>query len=148
MDTAQEARLLIGAVLRSRNNSNNAGAGAAREELAQAVLWGRSVRAEAQALVAARKPPARGGTGTRGGNRQRSNNTSRRQELAQREQSHELNQALLDGVLSGTIGLDVRGGTLLFLHGGAYIGADEELRALVSSNGSQNCQQNRAASSR
>jgi hypothetical protein len=94
-----ETALLVDAVLRSRG-----GRGATPDMLQNVVTWARTVRAEGDALRELSGRPRRQKT----------------QAPMERVARFELNRALLDGVLQGTVALDVNDdGTLQFFHGGA-----------------------------
>jgi hypothetical protein len=114
-DTGETARL-IEALLKSRGAK-----GASQADLEQVAGWAQGIPAEGAAIEAAaadlrklgpRGKPATGATGTR----QKQQRQERLKALEERRQRHALDQALLAGVLSGTISLDVTDGRLVFLH--------------------------------
>lgn len=87
---------LVESLLRSRGIK-----GATQDELQGVVAWARSIRAEGQSLTELSARPRRAKT----------------QAPADRVARFEMNRALLDGVLGGTIALDVQDdGVLIFLH--------------------------------
>ncbi len=96
IDTAAEASLLIAAVLRQRG-----AAGASQDELQQVVAWGRNTRLEGQQLQ-------------RGGQKEGRRTRRPSEEAMVRAQRSELNTLLLERVLQGNLGLDVRDGQLVF----------------------------------
>ena len=98
VDTAQEAGALILAVLKSRG-----AAGARPEELGQVLAWARATRAASRELQQGQK-------GRTGGRRRRQST-----EASERQARAELSLLLLEQVLSGHRGLDVRDGKLVFL---------------------------------
>lgn len=105
-DYAAETQTLIDAVLRSRGTR-----GATQEILASVVAWARSVRSEGDALRGLAGQPRRQKT----------------QAPADRTARYEMNKALLEGVLSGNIALDVHdNGDLVFLHTGADVPSPTE----------------------
>ncbi len=109
IDTAAEARLLVAALLRQRGLT-----GARQDEVQQVVAWGRSTRAESQELQKGQK--GGGSTGSRGRARRPSG------EVVAQAQRSELNTLLLEGVLGGTLALDVRGDSLVFFPAGDRVG--------------------------
>ena len=97
-DYASETRSILDAVLRSRANR-----GATQEALNAAVTWARSVRAEGDALRDLANSPRR----------------QKSQTSPDRQARHDMNKALLEGILAGEIALDVAdNGDLIFLHNG------------------------------
>ncbi len=93
-DSAQETATIVDAVLRSRGST-----GATPELLASVISWAREVREEGDVL-------------TELGSRPRRRKTAPAPERIAR---YEMDRALLDGVLKGTVLLDVQeGGQLLF----------------------------------
>jgi hypothetical protein len=101
-DFPAETRAILNAVLRSR-----ASRGATQEALASAVAWARSVRAEGDSLRELANSPRR----------------QKAQTSPDRTARYDLNKALLEGVLSGEIALDVAdNGDLVFLHNGGQNG--------------------------
>jgi hypothetical protein len=121
-----ETGVLIEALLRSRGAR-----GAAQEDLQRVIQWAQGIRAEGAAIAAAaaesrRRSPRNAAAGGGAGRGRASAATLARQkeerqrELAERTARHEMDQALLDGVLAGRIALDVAtdGGRLVFLQGG------------------------------
>ena len=95
-ETANETASLVEAVLRSRGAK-----GATQEALQSVIAWAREVRAEGDTLKELAGRPRRQKT----------------QAPADRIARYEMNRALLDGVLSGGILLDLRDdGSFIFLH--------------------------------
>lgn len=93
-----ETATIVDALLGTRQNS-----GATQQEIELAVGWARGVRGEGQALADAMKRPTR----------------QRQEKLGDRLAQQEMNLVLLQGVLDGKIGLDVKDGQIVFLTGGA-----------------------------
>ncbi len=93
-----ETATMVDALLRTRQ-----GGGATQQEIELVVGWARGVRAEGQALTDAMKRPTR----------------QRQEKLGDRLAQQEMNLVLLQGVLDGKIGLDVKDGQIVFLTGGA-----------------------------
>jgi poly(3-hydroxybutyrate) depolymerase len=87
---------VVEALLRTRGPQ-----GATQEELEQVVTWARAVRSEGQALTDAMKRPTR----------------QKQEKFGERVVQHEMNTVLLNGVLAGSIGLDVKNGSIVYLHG-------------------------------
>jgi hypothetical protein len=86
----------VEAVLRSRGAK-----GATQDALQSVISWSREIRAEGEALKELSSRPRRQKT----------------QAPADRVSRFEMNRALLDGVLAGTVLLDLRDdGSFLFLH--------------------------------
>lgn len=110
-DYAAETVSLVEAALRSR------GARGASQELLQSVIsWARSVRAEGEELKLLQGRPRRQKT----------------QAPADRLVRYEMNRALLDGILAGTIVLDVQeNGDLLFLHGNHLRSGDVDAEMIL-----------------
>ncbi|GEM_PF-788888 len=95
-ETANETTALVEAVLRSRGAK-----GATQDALQSVISWSREIRAEGEALKELSSRPRRQKT----------------QAPADRVSRFEMNRALLDGVLAGTVLLDLRDdGSFLFLH--------------------------------
>lgn len=105
-----ETATVVDALLRTRGPR-----GASQEDLETVVTWAERTRAEGEALLAATDGRRRGAKSARG----RAAGTRARQlteeELKIRRSRHEMDRALLEGVLSGKIALDVRSGQILFL---------------------------------
>lgn len=96
VDHAAQTAILVEAVLKTRN-----GRGATQEELHAIVAWARGVHAEAEALQALAGRPRR----------------QKAQAPVERIAAYELNKTLLDGVLAGSIGLDVdENGSIVFIN--------------------------------
>jgi hypothetical protein len=115
---ASETSRLIEALLTSRGTK-----GASQADLEQVVRWAEGVRADGAAIEAEaaelRKLGPRGAKGTTGAAaaaRRKEQRQDKQQELAERRQRQALHQALLEGILSGGILLDVQEGQLLFVH--------------------------------
>lgn len=87
---------VVEALLRTRGPQ-----GASQDELEQVVGWARGVRSEAQALTDAMKRPTR----------------QKQEKFGDRVTQHEMNLVLLNGILNGSVGLDVKDGRIVFLHG-------------------------------
>lgn len=96
-----ETATIVESVLRTRHNS-----GATQQEIELVVGWARGVRGEGQALADALKRPTR----------------QRQEKLGDRLAQQEMNLVLLQGVLDGKIGLDVKDGQIVFLTGGPAAG--------------------------
>jgi hypothetical protein len=92
-----ETATMVESLLRTRQNS-----GATQQEIELVVGWARGVRGEGQALTEAMKRPTR----------------QRQEKLGDRLAQQEMNLVLLQGVLDGKIGLDVKDGQIVFLTGG------------------------------
>jgi len=105
-----ETATVVDALLRTRGPR-----GASQEDLETVVTWAERTRAEGEALLAATDGRRRGAKSARG----RAAGTRARQiieeELKVRRSRHEMDRALLEGVLSGKIALDVRSSQILFL---------------------------------
>ena len=94
-DYAQETVLLVEAALKSRGSK-----GATQDVLASVVAWARSVRAEGEELKVINSRPRR----------------TKNQAPVDRVATYEMNRALLDGILTGGITVDVQDdGKLIFL---------------------------------
>ena len=103
-DYAQETVLLVEAALKSRGSK-----GATEDLLGKVVGWARGVRAEGDELKTINSRPRR----------------TKNQPSTDRTASHDLNRALLDGILTGGITIDVQDdGKLLFLSAGAIPTSD------------------------
>ena len=112
-----ETSRLIEALLKSRGAK-----GATQTEVAQVVAWAQNVLAEGVALKAdeadLRKLGPRGKRSSPvAAARQKQQKEQRQQEIAGRTQRHAMDRALLDGVLAGSISVDVKDGELVFLGG-------------------------------
>lgn len=95
IDHAAQTILLVDAVLTSR-----AGRGATQDELQAVIAWARGVHSEAEALKLLVGRPRR----------------MKAQASAERMAAFQLNKALLDGILAGSIGVDVdENGAIVFL---------------------------------
>ncbi len=107
---------VVEALLRTRGPQ-----GATQEELEQVVTWARGVRSEGQALTDAMKRPTR----------------QKQEKFGERVVQHEMNTVLLNGILAGSIGLDVKEGSIVYLHGSsnAVGGAATEGEPLASGAG-------------
>lgn len=96
-DYADETEALIAAALKSRGAK-----GATQETLQSVIAWARSIRAEGEEIKMIQSRPRRPKT----------------QASAERIIKYDLNRALLDGILAGSVLLDVQeNGELRFLHG-------------------------------
>lgn len=93
-----ETAAMVDALLSTRQSR-----GASQQEIELVVGWARGVRAEGVALGDAAKRPTR----------------PRQEKLGDRLGQQEMNLVLLQGVLDGKIGLDVKDGQIVFLTGGA-----------------------------
>ncbi len=109
-----ETAVVVEALLRSRGPR-----GATQEDIERVVAWAERTRAEGEALESAGVPRR----GARSGKTSpRSKAAANRQQQAQEEQLRErrtryqMDRALLDGVLSGRVSLDVQEGQIVFLH--------------------------------
>ena len=105
---ANDARHLVDALLHSR-----AERGATPDELHAIIAWARSVRDEAEILVSLADRPRR----------------QKNQVSVERITRHEMNRALLDGVLGGAIAIDIVDEGLVFrspdeLYRGGTMGED------------------------
>ena len=95
VDHAAQTAILVDAVLKSR-----AGRGASQEALHAVIQWARGVHAEAEALKLLVGRPRR----------------MKAQASVDRIAAFQLNKALLEGVLAGSIGIDVNeSGAIVFL---------------------------------
>lgn len=95
VDHAAQTALLVESLLKTRGNR-----GASQEELQTAIHWARSVHAEAEEFKTLESRPRR------------------QKALASPDRiaTYELNKALLDSVLSGSIGIDVNeSGSIVFI---------------------------------
>ncbi|MCC6729817.1 MAG: hypothetical protein IT208_10815 [Chthonomonadales bacterium] len=105
---------VVEALLRTRGL-----AGATQDDLQTAVTWAQTTRAEAEAIrgESVRRRAPRGATKS-----PRARAAAARQLQTQREQlqerttRNEMDRALLDGIIAGTLAVDVKGGQLVFLH--------------------------------
>jgi len=98
-EQGNETATLIEAVLRSRGSR-----GASPDMLTGVITWARAVRTEGDALKELSGRPRRQKT----------------QAPMERIAKYEMNRALLDGILAGTVALDVQeDGSLQFFHGAA-----------------------------
>lgn len=108
-DSAQETATIVDAVLRSRGST-----GATPDLLSSVISWAREVREEGDVL-------------TELGSRPRRRKTAPAPERIAR---YEMDRALLDGVLKGTVLLDVQeGGQLLFKSASLSVSAAESAPA-------------------
>lgn len=109
--------IVVEALLRSR-----ASKGATAEDLQIVVSWAQHVEAEGEAIE--RESAPRRGSRSASKMSARAKAAADQQRQAQEEQlrarrsRHEMDRALLDGVLAGAVTLDVQAGQILFLHGG------------------------------
>ena len=95
-DSAQETATIVDAVLKSRGT-----VGATSDLLQSVIAWAREIREEGDVLIELTSRPRRRKTAA----------------APERIARYEMDRALLDGVLAGTVLLDVReGGQLLFKH--------------------------------
>lgn len=97
IDHAAQTAILVESLLKTR-----AGRGATQQELISVIEWARAVHAEAEALRVLAGRPRR----------------AKAEAPTERVARFEVNKTLLDGVLGGTLGLDVdEAGSIVFLSG-------------------------------
>ncbi len=93
--------------------------GAKAEDLQQVVAWAQQVQAEGEAIAQRsalrRSPRGAGKTSPRAKAAQARQRQKQQEQFTQRQRRSEMDRALLEGVVAGSIRLDVQEGQLLFV---------------------------------